>query len=121
MHIETSSIIHGHERVFVSFERTDFIQINNVTFHCNRFSFFKNDSKKSMGRFRIQFSLEDTTRGTRNNTPKKDRYSDSSTDWTLVISKSTVANYGIKLYYDQIDSPHGDTCFSTITITHSVY
>ena len=32
MHIITSSNFHGHERVFVSFERTDIIQISNFTF-----------------------------------------------------------------------------------------
>ena len=29
--------------------------------------------------------------------------------------------YGIKLVYDQIDTSHGDMCFSNITIIHSVY
>ena len=33
MFIETSSNNHGHERVFVSFERTDIIQISNITFY----------------------------------------------------------------------------------------
>ena len=30
-------------------------------------------------------------------------------------------NHGIKLIYDEIDSPNCDMCFSNITITHSVY
>ena len=38
MYIETSSNNHGHERVFVSFERTDIIQISNITFYYNRCS-----------------------------------------------------------------------------------
>ena len=38
-YIETSSGNHGHNRVFVSLERTDFIQIANITFYYNRFSF----------------------------------------------------------------------------------
>ena len=46
MYIETSSNIHGHERVFVSWERTDIIQISNITFHYNRFSILNNNSKK---------------------------------------------------------------------------
>ena len=33
----------------------------------------------------------------------------------------TVANVGINLNYDQIDTPHADMCFSNIIITHSVY
>ena len=33
MFIETSSNNHGHERVFVSWERTDIIQITNITFY----------------------------------------------------------------------------------------
>ena len=53
-YIETSSNNHGHERMFVSFERTDLIQISNITFYYNRFSILNNEDKKSMGRFRIQ-------------------------------------------------------------------
>ena len=51
MYIETSSNNHGHERVFVSWERTDRIQISNITFYYDRFSVLNNDSKKPMGRF----------------------------------------------------------------------
>ena len=46
LYIETSSNNHGHERVFVSFERTDIIQISNITFYYNRYSILTNDSKK---------------------------------------------------------------------------
>ena len=74
-----------------------------------------------MGRFRIQLLLEDNTWSTRYNIPKNYRYSDSSTAWTLVNLNFTVATYGIKLIYDQLDTPHGDMCFSNITITLSVY
>ena len=74
-----------------------------------------------MGRFRIQLLLEDNTRSTRYNIPKKDGYSDSSTDWSLVSLNFTKENYGIKLIYDEIDTPHADMCFSNITITHSVH
>ena len=120
MYIETSSNNHGDD-VFVSWERTDIIQISNISFYYNRFSILTNDSKKSMGRFRIQLLLEDNTWSTRYNIPKNDRYSDSSTQWTLVNLNFTVENYGIKLIYDQIDTPHADMCFSNISITHSVY
>ena len=120
MYIETSSNIHGNN-VFVSWERTDIIQISNITFYYNRFSILTNDFKKSMGRFRIQLLLEDNTWSTRYNIPINDRYSDSSTQWTLVNLNFTVENYGIRLVYDQIDTPHADMCFSNIIITHSVY
>ena len=120
MYIETSGDNYGNN-TFVSFERTDIIHITNITFYYNRFSILTNNSLKSMGRFRIQFLLEDIIWSTRYNVPKNYRYSDSSTDWTLVNLNFTVENYGIKLIYDQIESPHGDMCFSNITITHSVY
>ena len=120
MYIETSSNNHGHERVFVSWERTDIIQISNITFYYNRFSILTNDSKKSMGRFRIQLLLEDNTWSTRYNIPKNDRYSDSSTDWSKLSLNFTVENYGIRLIYDEIDTAHADMCFSNITITHSI-
>ena len=58
MYIETSSNNHGN-KVFVSFERTDFIQISKIIFYYNRFSILTNDSLKSMGRFRTQLLLED--------------------------------------------------------------
>ena len=74
-----------------------------------------------MGRLRIQLLLEDYTCSARFNIPKNDRFSDTSTEWTLVCLKFTVENYGIKLIYDQIDTAHADICFSNITITHSVY
>ena len=50
MYIETSSNIHG-SNVFVSWERTDIIQISNITFYYNRFSILTNDNLKNMARF----------------------------------------------------------------------
>ena len=81
MYIDTTSNNHGNN-VFVSFERTDIIQISNITFSYNRFSILTNDSLKSMGRFRIQLLLEDNTWSTRYNIPKSDRYNDSPGQWT---------------------------------------
>ena len=52
-YIETSSGNHG-ENVFVSWERSDVIQISKITLYCNGFSFLTKDSLKSMGRFGIQ-------------------------------------------------------------------
>ena len=120
MYIETSSNNHGN-KVFVSFERTDIIQINNITFYYNIFSILTSNSKKSMGRFRIELLLEDNTWSTRYNIPKNDRYSNSSNQWTLVNLNFTVENYGIRVVYDQIDTPHAVIYFSIITITHSVH
>ena len=120
MYIETSGNNNG-SGVFISLERTDILQITNITFYYNRFSILTCDSHKSMGRFRIQLLLDDNTWSTRYNIPKNDRYSDSSTDWTLVRLIFTVEIYGIKLFYDEIDTAHADMCFSNFTITHSVY
>ena len=117
MYFETSSNNHGTD-VFCSSERTDIIQISNITFSYNRFSA---GSTKSTGCFRIQFLLDYNTWSTRYNIPKNVRYSDTSTDWTLLNLDFTVENYGIKLFYDRIDTAHADMCFSNITIPHSVY
>ena len=58
--MESSSNYHG-KNVFVSFERTDIIQISNITFYYNRFSILTNASLKPMGCFRFQLLLEDNT------------------------------------------------------------
>ena len=121
MYIETSSNNSGSDDIFVSWERVDIIQVTNVTFYYNRYSILTDDSKKSIGRFRNQLLLERNTWSTQYTIAKIDEYSDNSTDWTLLILNFTVENYGIKLIYDQIDTPHADMCFSNITITHSVY
>ena len=74
-----------------------------------------------MGRFRIELLLENNTWSTQYTIAKNSQYSDNSTDWKLLNLDFTIENYGIKLIYDQIDTPHADMCFSNITITHSVY
>ena len=74
-----------------------------------------------MGRFRIQLFLADNTCSTQYTIPKKDQYSNSSTDWNLINLDFTVKKYGIRLVYDQKDSAHAHMCFSNITMTHSVY
>ena len=61
-----------------------------------------------MCRFTIQLILKDKTRSTRYNTPKNDRYSNSSNDWTLVSLKFIVVNYGRKPIYEGIDSALAD-------------
>ena len=62
-YIETSSN-NLRSNVFVSWERTDIIQITNITFYYNRYSILTDDNLKNMGRFRIQLLLEDNTCGT---------------------------------------------------------
>ena len=74
-----------------------------------------------MGRFRIQLLLQNNTWSTRYNIPRNDRYSDSITDWTKLSLTFTEGNYGIKLIFDEIDSPQSDMCFSIISLTHSVF
>ena len=119
MYIETISNNNG-DNVFVSWERTDILQITNIIFYYNRFSILTDDNLKSMGRFRIQLLL-DNTWSTHYTIAKNDRYTDNSTDWTLLLLVFTVENCGTKLIYDQIDTAHADLCFSDLTITHSIY
>ena len=119
MYFETSSSTHG-DNVFVSIERTDIIQISNITFYYNRFS-ISDDNLRSMGRFRIQLLLENNVWTTQYTINKNSQYKKNSTDWSLLNINFTSDNYGIKLIYDQIDTTHADMCFSNITITHSVY
>ena len=120
MYIETISNNYG-DNVFVSWERTDILQITNITFYYNRFSILTDDNIKSMGRFRIQFLLEDNTGSTQYTIAKNDRYTDNSTDWTFLNLDFTAEIFGTKLIYDQIDTAHADMCFSNITITLSIY
>ena len=120
MYIETSSNNHG-SNVFVSWERTDIIQISNITLYFKRFSILTNDNLKNMGRFRIQLLLDDNTWSTQYTIAKNTQYSNSETEWKILNLDFTTENYGIKLILDQIDTAHSDMCFSNITITHSVY
>ena len=93
------------------------ILLKKVCFYCNRFSA---RSSGAMGRIRVQLLLDDNTWSTRYNIPENDRHSNSKTDWTLVSLNFTVENYGIKLFYYDIDSALADMCFIIITITCSV-
>ena len=121
MYIETSSSNRGYNHVFVTWEKTDIIQITNITFYYNSLSILTSDPHISMGRFRIQILLEGNTSSTQNTIAKNTQYTDSPTEWRLLNLDFTIENYGNKLYYDKIDTAHADMCFSNITITHSVY
>ena len=120
MYVETSSN-NPDNFVFVSFEQTDMIQISKISFYYKIFSILTNDNLKSMGRFRVHLLLEDNTWSTRYNIPKNDRYSEFSTLWTKVSLNFVLKNYCIKVYCDQIDTPHADMFFTNILTTHSVY
>ena len=121
MYLETSSDDHGSDNVFISIERTDIIQNSNITFCYNRYLILNIDSKKSMGPFRIEILMEDNTWSTRYNILKNYRYSDVSTQWHLLSVNFTEKNSGIKLIYDQKNTPHADMCFSNVTKIHSAY
>ena len=94
MHIDTSFSNHGNN-VFCSFERTDFIQITNISFYYIRFSILTNDNLKAMGRFRNQLLLPSNTWSTQYTIAKNTQYSDNPTDWTLLNLDFTVENCGI--------------------------
>ena len=111
MYIETSQETSVNGIFFLSFERKDIIPISNTSFSYNRSSFLTRDNLNPMGHYIFQLLLEDSTWSTRYNIPKIDRYSNSSTDWTLVSLNFNVENYGNKMIYDQIDTPHDDISF----------
>ena len=117
MYIATSSNNHDNT-VSVSWERTSFVQITNLTFYFN--SFTKNDvNLRALGCFKIRLLLEGITWSTRYNISENDGYSDSSTDWTLVSLNFALEIYGIEIIFDEVVTTHADMCFSNITITYS--
>ena len=120
MYIDTTSNNQG-SNVFVSWERTDIIQITNITFYHNRFSILPDDNLKSMGRLRVHLLLEDITWSTEYTIPENGQFSDNSTGWTFLNLDFTIEHYGIKLILDQIDTALSDNCFSNVPIPHSVY
>ena len=119
MYIESSSNNHG-SNTFVSWGRTDIIQISNISFYYNRYTYLESDTKAGMGRFRIQLLLDGNTWSTQYTIDKNTQYSISSTDWNLLNLDFTIENYGVRLIYDQIETAHADMCFSNTTITHSI-
>ena len=118
MYMEKSSRGHGN-KVFISFERTDILQIFKLTFYYNRFS-SSNPYLRATGRFGAQLLLANDSWSPRYVIPKNDQYSQSPTDWKIFSSIVTVEIYRIKVICDPIDTPHSDMCLSNITITHSV-
>ena len=119
MYIETSSNNHGNN-VYITWERTDIIQITNIPFYYNRFS-ISDINLRAKGRFKILLLLENNLWTTQFVINENDQYSNNSSEWKLLNLDFTIENYGIKLVYDRIKSAHADMFFSNIMITHSVY
>ena len=57
-----------------------------------------------MSKFWNQHLLIDNTWSTGFIIPKRDKQTNSSTDWTLLSLNFTLKNYSIKLIFDQIDT-----------------
>ena len=93
MYIEGIDNKYG-QKVSFSFERTHIIQFSKITFSLIPFCV---GNKKLLGRFIIQLFLSDKSWSPRHNIPKNDRYSSSSTDWTLVSLNFTVEKYAFRL------------------------
>ena len=119
MFIETSGNNFG-PNVFCSWERVDIIHISNITFYYSRFS-IEDIIFKAMGRFTIQILTKYNVWLTKFIIAKNDQFSDASTDWIMLNLNINDENFGVKFIYDQIDSAHGDMCFSNITISRSPY
>ena len=115
MYIETSQNNSGSGDLFVSFERTDFVQISNFTFLKNRYSILTDKSKNRqvVSEFnyywKIKLGVLDI-----------DKLHLKMIDIVIHQPEFTVENYGIELIYDQIDTTHADMCFSSIIITLSL-
>ena len=120
MYIESSSKNHGSDDVFVSWERTDITQISNRIFYYNRFSILTTEGEKSMGLIRIQLLIEDNTWSTQYTIAKNSQNSNTSTEWKLLNLDFTIENNGIKLIYDQNETPPSDMCL-VILRSHFLY
>ena len=121
MYKETSGNNSGNDNTFVSWERTDIIQITNISFYYNRYSILTYDHLNRMGRFRIQLLLIDDTWSTVYTRAENTQFNDTSTEWTLINLNFTQKKIGNKLIPDRIESAHADMGFSNITKTLSVY
>ena len=122
MYIETSGSNYdsSNDNVFVSFERIDIFHISNISFYHNRFT-TSDASKRGMGKFEIQL-LRNGDWETEFTIEKDTNFSELSTDWTLLnLNIVSQPNYGIKIKYSAINTPHADMCFSDISITHTIF
>ena len=118
MYIESSG--NNNSEAYVRLIRTDIIQITNISFYYNRISSSDPDLKW-MGRLSISILLDDNTWTNKYVIQENTQYSNTASEWTFLSLDITEENYGIRIIYDRIRSPHADMCFSDITITYSVY
>ena len=121
MYIETSGNNHNdvEDNVFVSIERTDIINISNISFYYNRFS-ISQALKRNMGKFEISILIANKVWNTIYTLEKNTNFNTLSTDWIILnLNIANQPNYGIKLVYSGINTAHADMCFSDISITHS--
>ena len=100
MYIETSSN-KNTVTAYVILERTDIIQITNISFYYNRFSILTDASLKSMGTFKIQLLLEDNTWSAKYHMAKNSNFSPISTEWSLLTLDFTEPHYVTSLYHDK--------------------
>ena len=122
MYIETSGNKYdsSNDDVFVSFERTDLIHINNITFYHNRFS-TSIAEKRGMGKLEIQL-LRNGVWQTEFTIEKDTNFSALSTDWSLLnMNKISQPNYDIKSVYSAIFTAPADICFCDIKISHTIF
>ena len=119
MYLESSGNNNG-DNTYVILSRTDIIQITNISFYYNRFS-ISDENLRGMPRFRIQILLENDNWENKFTIDKNSQFSNSSTEWSYLNLDFTQANYGIRLIFDRINSPHADMCLSNITITHTLF
>ena len=119
MYLESSGVNNGAS-TFLILTRTDIIQITNISFYYNRFS-ISDENLRAMPRFRVQILLENDEWENKYTIEKNTQYSETSTEWTFLSLDFTQENYGIRLFFDRIDSAHADMCISNISITHTLY
>ena len=122
MDIESSGNNHdiANDDVWVSWERTDIIDISSITFYHNRFS-TSDAAKRNMGRLDIQL-LRNGNWQIEFTIEKNTNFSIDESTWTLlnmiIISQP---NYRIKLLYSGLNSAHSDMGVSNISLTHSFF
>ena len=119
MYLESSGSNNG-DNTYVILNRTDIIQITNISFYYNRFS-ISDKNLRAMPRFRIEILLENVNWENKFTIEKISQFSNSSTEWSYLNLDFTRKNYGIRFLFDRISSPHADMSISNISITHTLF
>ena len=119
MFVDTDTLGKKYSQIFfLSFERTDNIQIRNMTLHYNGLSA---SNRKSMEKFRKQIILLNGQELSNYMNDKNTNYNVISGEWTLKILNFTKTKYGTKVIYDQLDKTLVDPRFSKNMMTHSFW